>query len=77
MRAVQGRIPYLNSSFFYCNRIQKKMRVGVIDLGTNTFNLLIADIQKDATFKPVLNTKLPVMLGKPQQHVVAQVGRHQ
>ena len=37
------------------------MRIAVIDLGTNTFNLLIADISAK-TFKKVLKTKRPVKL---------------
>jgi len=39
------------------------MRIGIIDLGTNTFNLLIADKQDDQPFKCLLNTKSAVMLG--------------
>jgi exopolyphosphatase/guanosine-5'-triphosphate,3'-diphosphate pyrophosphatase len=40
------------------------MRVGVIDLGTNTFNILIVEKTKSNPFNKLLNTKLPVMLGK-------------
>ncbi len=40
------------------------MRISVIDLGTNTFNLLIADIGVDQAFKIVYSSKLPVKLGK-------------
>lgn len=39
------------------------MRVGIIDLGTNTFNILIADLAKGKAFEPLLNTKSAVMLG--------------
>lgn len=39
------------------------MKVGIIDLGTNTFNLLIAEIIKGASFDKLLNTKSAVMLG--------------
>ena len=38
------------------------MRKAVIDLGTNTFNLLIADV-KDRTFSILFSTKEPVLLG--------------
>lgn len=40
------------------------MRISVIDLGTNTFNLLIADIGVDRAYKIVFSSKLPVKLGK-------------
>lgn len=39
------------------------MRAGIIDLGTNTFNILIADLAKGKPFEPLLNTKRAVMLG--------------
>ncbi len=39
------------------------MRAGIIDLGTNTFNLLIADLTKGKPFESLLNTKSAVMLG--------------
>lgn len=39
------------------------MKVGIIDLGTNTFNILIAEIKADKNFEILLNTKSPVMLG--------------
>ncbi|MFY7989498.1 MAG: hypothetical protein ACOVO3_02120 [Fluviicola sp.] len=38
------------------------MRVGVIDLGTNTFNLLIADVQ-GSDFQLIHNSKIGVALG--------------
>jgi exopolyphosphatase/guanosine-5'-triphosphate,3'-diphosphate pyrophosphatase len=38
------------------------MRKAVIDLGTNTFNLLIADV-KDGRFQRILSTKIGVALG--------------
>jgi len=38
------------------------MRVGVIDLGTNTFNLLIADVQ-GSDFELIHNSKIGVALG--------------
>jgi exopolyphosphatase/guanosine-5'-triphosphate,3'-diphosphate pyrophosphatase len=40
------------------------MRISVIDLGTNTFNLLIADTGEDRAYKIVYSNKLPVKLGK-------------
>lgn len=39
------------------------MRIAVIDLGTNTFNLLIADITDNKSFKKVFNEKIPSRLG--------------
>lgn len=38
------------------------MRKAVIDMGTNTFNLLIADVV-DRSFKNIYSTKEPVLLG--------------
>ncbi|MCF8276519.1 MAG: hypothetical protein K9J17_07275 [Flavobacteriales bacterium] len=40
------------------------MRVAVIDLGTNTFNLLIVDVSTSGTYKAVFNTKLAVKIGE-------------
>ena len=41
------------------------MRVAVIDLGTNTFNLLIADVDKqNKTFSKVFNEKIASKLGR-------------
>jgi exopolyphosphatase/guanosine-5'-triphosphate,3'-diphosphate pyrophosphatase len=40
------------------------MRVAVIDLGTNTFNLLIVEIGEAQDYKILYNNKLPVKLGK-------------
>lgn len=39
------------------------MRVAIIDLGTNTFNILIADIEKGQKTDMLLKTKSAVMLG--------------
>jgi len=39
------------------------MRVGILDLGTNTFNLLIADIEKEKDFKILFFERIPVKLG--------------
>ena len=40
------------------------MRIAVIDLGTNTFNLLIAESDGDGGFQSLYNEKLPVRLGE-------------
>lgn len=40
------------------------MKLGVIDLGTNTFNILIAEIIENKPFKSLLSTESAVMLGK-------------
>ena len=40
------------------------MRVAVIDLGTNTFNLLIAEAKTEEGFVTIYNEKLPVRLGE-------------
>lgn len=40
------------------------MRIAVIDLGTNTFNLLIVETLDDQSYNIIFNNKLPVKLGK-------------
>jgi exopolyphosphatase/guanosine-5'-triphosphate,3'-diphosphate pyrophosphatase len=40
------------------------MRVAVIDLGTNTFNLLIVDVAAGGNYKTVYNTKIAVKIGE-------------
>lgn len=40
------------------------MVFAVIDLGTNTFNMLIAEKFADGTFKKIFNTKIAVKLGE-------------
>ncbi len=40
------------------------MRIAVIDLGTNTFNLLIVEFGEEREYKILYNNKLPVKLGK-------------
>lgn len=40
------------------------MIIAIIDLGTNTFNLLIADIHPDGTYKKLFKTKIPTKLGE-------------
>ena len=43
-------------------------RYAVIDLGTNTCNLLIANKQTDGTFETIYDRKLPVKLGRGGIH---------
>lgn len=40
------------------------MKVGIIDLGTNTFNLLIVEIDEKGGYKPVYKSKVGVKLGE-------------
>jgi len=40
------------------------MRIAVIDLGTNTFNILIVEIGKNKSYETIFQTKLPVKLGE-------------
>jgi exopolyphosphatase/guanosine-5'-triphosphate,3'-diphosphate pyrophosphatase len=40
------------------------MRFAIIDLGTNTFNLLIAESDSDKSFTKLFNTKVAVKLGE-------------
>lgn len=40
------------------------MKLAVLDLGTNTFHLLIAEVKKDSTWNKVLNERVTVKLGK-------------
>ena len=40
------------------------MRVAIIDLGTNTFNLLIVDVESREKYKNVFQTKMAVKLGE-------------
>lgn len=40
------------------------MRLAVIDLGTNTFNLLIVDFDTEGRFKSIFNTKQAVKIGE-------------
>lgn len=40
------------------------MRIAIIDLGTNTFNLLIADQTSDHSYHTILETKYPAKLGQ-------------
>lgn len=40
------------------------MRIAIIDLGTNTFNLLVAEIAANHSYKIIFNTKIAVKLGE-------------
>ncbi|MGE0637022.1 MAG: phosphatase [Bacteroidia bacterium] len=40
------------------------MRIAIIDLGTNTFNLLVAEIATNHSYKIIFNTKIAVKLGE-------------
>lgn len=40
------------------------MRVAVIDLGTNTFNLLIVDVLASGKYQAIFNTKIAVKIGE-------------
>lgn len=40
------------------------MRIAIIDLGTNTFNLLIAEQTSESSYKILLENKYPAKLGK-------------
>ena len=40
------------------------MRIAIIDLGTNTFNLLIAEVTAYHSYKIIYNTKIAVKLGE-------------
>lgn len=47
------------------DKVNLGMRVSVIDLGTNTFNLLVVETdQQSNEYKVLYNNKLPVKLGK-------------
>jgi exopolyphosphatase/guanosine-5'-triphosphate,3'-diphosphate pyrophosphatase len=40
------------------------VRIAIVDLGTNTFNLLVAEIATDHSYKIIFNTKIAVKLGE-------------
>ncbi len=40
------------------------MRIAIIDLGTNTFNLMVAEIAANHSYKIIFNTKIAVKLGE-------------
>ncbi|MEQ9439458.1 MAG: phosphatase [Cyclobacteriaceae bacterium] len=39
-------------------------KVATIDLGTNTFHLLVAELQKENTFQVIHHERIPVMIGR-------------
>jgi len=43
---------------------QNKMRVAILDLGTNTFNIFVAEIFPNQTYKKVYKSKISVKLGE-------------
>lgn len=43
-------------------------RISIIDLGTNTFNLLVAEIKDDGTYRILRESKLPAKLGEGGIH---------
>ena len=44
--------------------MSESMRVAVLDLGTNTFNLIIAEKNEKVSYRILHNSKLPVKLGE-------------
>ena len=40
------------------------MQIAIIDLGTNTFNLLVTEVDKNNNYTILLETKYPAKLGK-------------
>jgi len=40
------------------------VKIGIIDLGTNTFNLLIAELDEKGGYKPIYRSKVGVKLGE-------------
>lgn len=54
----------LQKFFLLCSVYHSVMRVAIIDLGTNTFNLLIADVFDKQRWEPVFKIKEAVKLGQ-------------
>src|SRR3989304_3518166 len=55
----------INSIFvFYLAYIKNKMKIAVIDLGTNTFNLLVAENVDRDSFRILHSSKIAVKLAK-------------
>jgi len=46
----------------------KQNRIAIIDLGTNTFNLLITEVWKDGRYNILLESKIPAKLGEGGIH---------
>ncbi|MFN5323710.1 MAG: exopolyphosphatase [Bacteroidota bacterium] len=46
----------------------KAVRKAVVDFGTNTFHLLVADVYEDGTFRKLLHRKITVKLGQGGIH---------
>ncbi len=40
------------------------MKIGIIDIGSNTFNLFIAEIDQKGSYTPIYRSKVPVKLGE-------------
>jgi exopolyphosphatase/guanosine-5'-triphosphate,3'-diphosphate pyrophosphatase len=48
--------------------------ISIIDLGTNTFNILITEVEENGSWKPVFRNSMPVKLGRGgiNRHAIAQ-----
>ena len=46
----------------------KQNRIAIIDLGTNTFNLLITEVWQDGKYNILLESKIPAKLGEGGIH---------
>jgi exopolyphosphatase/guanosine-5'-triphosphate,3'-diphosphate pyrophosphatase len=60
-------VPGQAGQYRYCRRV----RIAALDLGTNSFHLLIAEVQGDGHFEPLAREKAMIRLGD----VVARKGR--
>src|SRR5258705_6503945 len=51
------------------------MKIAVLDLGTNTFHLLIADVRRDKSMTRVFKSKIMVKLGEGaiQKNYIAEI----
>ena len=54
------------------------MKIAVLDLGTNTFHLLIVNVNRNGTFKKLFKSKIPVKLGEGaiNKNIIAEVPFH-
>ena len=60
-----GYLPEILPEKLYIQRLHYcLMRIGIIDLGTNTFNLLIAEVDDRGSYSRLYNSKIPVKLGE-------------